>query len=194
MWIFLKQPSRLRDENKCLWILRKAHVLKGRWPLNWPIYGVLSQFYTCLNMRVFAGFEPSWNKACRLRGGFYNREAGCLLPWIGTWFFSFISSIFYLLSSLPDMALWESKYDGMGWSYALQYPFVRNSIPSEPVDYRRVSTFAQILSWKILLSCKDVSPVTRPPEPGTAMNKCFRRFSFFRIICVFLGSVIAPEM
>ena len=111
-----------------------------------------------------------------------------------SWFFSFISSIFYLLSSLPDMALWESKYDGMGWSYALQYPFVRNSIPSEPVDYRRVSTFAQILSWKILLSCKDVSPVTRPPEPGTAMNNCFRRISFFRIICVFLGSVIAPEM
>ena len=33
-------------------------LLKGRGPLNWPIYGVLSQFYTCLNMRVFAGSEP----------------------------------------------------------------------------------------------------------------------------------------
>lgn len=59
-----------------------------------------------------------------------------------------------------------------------------------PVVHFRANTFLKNTSF--VQRC--FSPVTRPPEPGTVMNNCFRRFSFFRIICVFLGSVIAPEM
>ena len=70
-----EQPRRLQDK-KCphfWWIFVKVKILQSSYiVLNWFWSLGSSTGSKSHKICVFAGSEPPWNLACRLRGGFYN--------------------------------------------------------------------------------------------------------------------------